>query len=213
MDVRLKFINRSYDGHRREIVLFQKNLAAVEDLVTAWKVIRYCGYEWSHPIVYPAGLEVASSDDDGNYSPRIPATHGQMLAVVPNPTGRGRQLAIRGKSTSPLEIQVLNGLSRGALNFNVFRGGRILSRKSSVAPLQKAVFRFAPVLWIGAASQVAQGEEIDAATIGGMNTQLPLPGIASADIVMSGGGPDPDATAYVFTMENIVTVGSQRVRS
>jgi hypothetical protein len=204
MDVRLKFINRSASGKDSEIVLLQKNVATgVKELATAWKVIRYCGYGWCHPIVYPPNFEVASSDDYGNYSPRIPVVYGQMLAVTP--TASGRRLAVSGKSTSPLEVQVFNGLSRGAVNVNIFKGSGILSRKTALAPQQKAAFRFAPVLWIGAASNVVEGEAINSATMSAVNTQLPLFGIVSADIVMSGGGPDPDATAYAFTLENVVT--------
>jgi len=203
MDIRLKFINRATNLYSGDIVLFQKNVATdLEELATAWKVIRHCGYECHHPIVYPLSFEVTSSDDFGNYSPRIAADRGQLLAVTPTP--RGRRLTLHGSSTSPLEVQVLNGLSRGAVNINIFRGGHVLARKTSVAPEQKVVFRFPPELWIGAVSQIEQGGAIDAATLSSVNTQLSLLGIASADIVMTGGGPDADARAYVFTLQNVV---------
>jgi hypothetical protein len=44
MYVHLRFVNRSEDGYRTEVVLFQKNAAAgMDELAIAWRVIRYCG--------------------------------------------------------------------------------------------------------------------------------------------------------------------------
>ncbi|MDC0684919.1 hypothetical protein [Sorangium atrum] len=40
--------------------------------------------------------------------------------------------------------------------------------------------------------------------ISSVNTELSLLGIASADIVMAGGGAGVDSTPFVFTLENIV---------
>jgi hypothetical protein len=203
MDTQLRFINRSHDGCNSEIVLFQKNVATnMDELAVAWKVIRRCGFECYHPFAYPMNFEVATSDGYGNYSPRIAVVNGQRLAVTP--TFSGRRLGIQGTSTSPSEIQVFNELTRGAVIVNLFKGGRLLARATGVAPQQKAVFKYKPTLWIGAASEVVQGDALASAVMDSVNTELSLLGIASADIVMTGGGPGPDSTPYVFTLKNVV---------
>ena len=56
------------------------------------------------------------------------------------------------------------------------------------------------------ASQVAQGVAISSAVMSNANSELSLLGIASADIVMSGGGPGEGSTPYEFNLENIVQI-------
>jgi hypothetical protein len=204
MDVQLRFVNRSENGHGTEVLLFQKNVIPdMGELAIAWKVIRYCGRDCWHPFVYQTDFEVACSDDYGNYSPRLNAENGQRFAVTPTPSGR--RLAEAGTSASIQEIQVVNGLSRGAINVNLFKNGRLMACKTSVAPEQKAVFQFKPTLWIGVVSQVVQGQALSSAVINSVNTEISLLGIASADIVMTGGGSGPDAHAYAFTLDKVVT--------
>lgn len=69
---------------------------------------------------------------------------------------------------------------------------------------QPAVFEFKPTIWIGVASQIIQGEVMNSAIISNLNTELSLLGIASADIVMTGGGPGRNPTPFSFKLENIV---------
>jgi hypothetical protein len=202
MDTRLRFINRSSDGHRSEVVLFQKNVAAdLDELAVAWKVIRHCGRDCYHPLVYSQSFEITSSDDYGNHSPRLGAVNGQAFSVTRTPSGRSLKRAVA--SGSAREIQVENALPMGAVNINLYKSGLLVARKTSVAPGQKAVFHFEPTLWIGVASQVVQGEALSSAVMSSVNTELSLLGITRADIVMTGGGAGGDARAFAFTLENI----------
>jgi hypothetical protein len=66
------------------------------------------------------------------------------------------------------------------------------------------VFEFKPTIWIGVASQIVQGQVMDSAIISNINTEISLLGIASADIVMTGGGPGANSTPFAFNLENIV---------
>nr|WP_217909904.1 hypothetical protein [Pseudenhygromyxa sp. WMMC2535] len=170
----------------------------------AWKVIRYCGRGCNHPFLYPLDFEISTSDDYGNYSPRIPAKDGQHFTVLSTPIG-GRMLR-RGPAanSSVRDIEVTNGLPRGAINVNIFRGGKILARKTAVVPGQKAVFQFQPTIWVGVVSQVREGQSLNSAVISDVNTEFSLLGIASADIVMTGGGCGTSAKRYEFELENIV---------
>jgi len=199
MDIKLRFVNQSRDGNKSEVVMYQKNqLTSMVSLAMAWKVIRFCGRDCYHPFVFPAGFEVGVADEYGNFSPRL-------LRLESTASG-GRRLRRAGLASASTEIDVLNDLGQGAVNICVFRDGRMVGMKTAVTPGQKAVFQYQPVLWIGVASQVAQGSAISSAVMSNANTELSLLGIASADIVMSGGGPGEGSTPYEFNLENIVQI-------
>jgi len=119
-------------------------------------------------------------------------------------TTSGDRLVPAGAGTSSKEVQVLNSLPVGAINASIYKAGKLLAVKTSIAPQQKAVFEFKPTIWIGVASQIVQGQVMDSAIISNINTELSLLGIASADIVMTGGGPGANSTPFAFNLENIV---------
>ncbi len=102
------------------------------------------------------------------------------------------------------EVQVRNDLPNGATNATIYKDGSPLATKTSIAPGQKAVFQFKPTLWIGVASQIEQGALLNSAVISDINTELSLLGIASADIVMTGGGPGPRSLPFTFRLEHVV---------
>lgn len=206
MDTKLTFVNRSLAGHTSEVVIFQKNLAmGLDALAVAWRVIRYCGRDCTHPIIYPVSYEVAIGDQWGNFSPRLAACNGQSFAVVAGPLRR-RQLQQIATPAPASEIQVLNQAPRGAVNVNLYKAGHLVGTKSNVTPGQKAIFQYKPTIWIGVASEVVEGAAIDSAVMSSVTTELSLLGVASADIVMTGGGPGPGAEPYTFTMENVVAM-------
>ena len=203
MNIPLRFVNRSEDGHRTEVVLFQKNAAAgMDELAIAWKVIRYCGRDCWHPLVYTAEFEMSCSDSYGNYSPQLNARSGQCFTATP--TASGRRVSRIAMAPSSNDIQVINELPRGAINVHLYNDGRLIACKTGVAPEQKAVFRFEPTLWIGVVSQVVQGKAMHSAVMSSVNTEFSLSGIASADIVMTGGGGGADAHAYAFTLDKVI---------
>lgn len=201
--VKLNFINLSNDANNSEIVIFGKNVAtSFDELAIAWTVIKYCGRGDNHPFTYPMTQAISASDSWGNYTPQQDAPRGQRFAMVLN--NSGDQLVAQGPATSPKEIQLLNALPKGAVNAQIYKDGRLFAIRTSIAPQQMAVFEFKPTIWIGVASQVEQGEVMNSAIISNINTEISLLGIASADIVMTGGGSGPNATAFVFTLENVV---------
>ena len=204
MDIQLNFINNSNDVNNSEIVIFQKNVATgFDELPVAWLVIRYCGQGDNHPFTWPVDVQVGASDGYGNFTPHLDAQSGQMFKMVF--TSSGDQLVPAGSGTSSKEVQVLNSLPKGAINAYIFKAGKLLAVKTSIAPQQRAIFEFKPTLWIGVTSQqVVQGQVMNSAIISDITTELNLLGIASADIVMRGGGSGPDATPFAFSLENIV---------
>ncbi|WP_206956732.1 hypothetical protein [Trinickia acidisoli] len=204
MNIALRFINRSNDCGNSEVVLFQRNVVPeFDELAIAWRVIRYCGRDCIHPFAYSSDVEVALGDDHGNFSPRISAASGSRLVVAAHPGGRPR-LAGSLESTLHSDIEVVNQLGRGAVNVNAYVAGHLMAAKSAVAPGQKAVFRFTPVLWIGVGSQIEEGRALASAVISSANTPFELGGIASADIVMTGGGGGERAQPFLFELENVL---------
>lgn len=206
MSIQLNFINNSNDNNNTEVVIFQKNVVTgFDELAVAWRVIRCCARGDHHPFLFPLDMQVGASDSYGNFTPLLDAQNGQLFQMVL--TSSGDQLIATGSGTSPREVQVLNNLMKGAINASIYRDGKLLATKTSIAPQQKAAFEFKPTLWIGVASQLVEGQVMNSAILSSVNTEISLLGIASADIVMTGGGSGPTATPFVFTLQNVVTKG------
>jgi hypothetical protein len=202
-DIKLNFVNLSNDVNNSDILIFQRNGAgSYNETAVAWLVIKNCIPGWNHPFIYPAEMYVSANDSWGNYSRQLAAANGQQFSIVENASGDILQHS--GNASSPTEVEVLNALNVGAINANIFKDGRLLATTPSIPPGQKAVFEFKPTIWIGVVSQIEEGKVIDAAILSQIETEISLFGIKSADIVMTGGGPGPTATPFVFALQNIV---------
>ena len=204
MDIQLNLINRSNYADNSQIVMFQKNAAAgVDELPVAWQVIRNLGRGDHHPFVYPLSTTLSAADSWGNATPQIEADNGLLYSMARGPSG-GDRLSLLGKASSPQEIQCRNDLVQGAMSSSLFKSGKLVMMKTSIAPGQLAAFVLQPTLYIGVMSDIGPGEAINSAIMSNVNTQLSLLGIAKADIVMTGGGPGPTSTPFRFTLENVV---------
>lgn len=203
MDIKLNLINLSNQQDNQQVVVFQKNVATnFDERSVAWLVVNNLGMNENHPFVFPMSMDLITGDSDGNFSPKVTAEDGQLYDYALGNSGNG--LANTGPASSPMEVQVRNKLETGAITASIFKDGRKLATKTSVAPLQKAVFKFKPTLWIGVVSDVEEGKVIDSAIISDVNTELSLLGLISADIVMKGGGPGAGSTPITFTLQNKV---------
>jgi hypothetical protein len=203
MDIQLNFINQSADADEPTIVIFQKNVATGYIEAVAWKVIQCCGQGDNHPFAYPTTMQVSASDSYGNYEARLDAQPGDAFQVTLTSSGDTLSKAPT-PANYPTEVQIQNNLPQGAINAHIFRGGSLLATKTSVAPGQMAAFEFQPTLWIGAVSQAVEGQVMNSAVVEQVNTELSLLGIASADIVMTGGGPGQNSRPLAFTLQNVV---------
>ena len=201
-DVRLVFINKTMSVTPQTVLIFQKNISPdLSTMIMAWKIIKDCPVDWSHSFIYPTQLYVSCGDLHGNRMPRFAVQTGQALAVCK--IGLTQKIIPSGQAQSPYEFEVRNELPQGAIDIFIFRGPEMLCRKTSVSPGQKGVFAFEPTLWIGAVSQVEEGAPLSSAIISQTTTIIPLVGIKSADIVMTGGGAGEATTPYRFSLENI----------
>jgi hypothetical protein len=202
-DIQLNFINNSNDVNNSQVVIFQKNVvSSFSEQAVAWHVIQNCGIGCNHPFTYPMAMQVGASDSWGNYTPRLAASENQQFQVSLTPSGDN--LSALGAATNPRETQILNNLASGVINASIYKSNNLLATQTSVAPGQMAAFQFKPTLWIGVTSQVTQGEVMNSAIVSSINTELSLLGVASADIVMTGGGPGVSSTPFQFSLQNVV---------
>lgn len=204
MDTKLNLINRSNDRNNSSVVIFQKNVAPdFDEIAVAWQVIQNLGQGDNHPFVYPQQSTVGTEDSYGNFTPQLPASPGQAFEMIKDNSGDVLRLS-QSPAASPNEIETRNSLAQGAINADVFKSGKLLATKTAIAPGQKAVFKFEPIILVGVVSQIEEGQVMNSAIISDINAKFDLTGLASADIIWSGGGPGLDATAFEFTMENMV---------
>lgn len=203
MDTALNFINCSSEHRSLKIVIFQKNLADEGGgTAVAWKVIQHCGPGENHPFTVPDQLHVSTANAWGNHTPRLPAQSGQMFHAFR--THAANSLRLGGVTSSPGSIEVGNQHLAGTVDAGVYRDGRLLAVRAGVPPGHKAVFEFKPTLWIGLAARAVQGQVMSEALVSEINTELSLLGVAAADIVMTGGGPGPEAMPFQFSLHNVV---------
>jgi hypothetical protein len=205
MGINLRFVNNSNEVDNQSIVVFQKNESTGDsEIPLAWLVIEGCGQNAYHPFVYPTTMQVSAGDSQGNFMPNLNAQPGQSFELVESDSGN--VLQPNGDAGFPTEIDLCNNLSMGSIDAWVFKAKRKLARKTDVVPGDKASFKFLPKLWIGAVSQIVEGDVMDSAVVDQINTNFDLTGIASADIVMTGGGIGPTAKGNTFQLKNVVRV-------
>ncbi|CAM1342089.1 hypothetical protein [Tenacibaculum amylolyticum] len=201
--IKLNFINRSNDTNNSQVVIFQKNVAQnFDEIPIAWTVIKNCGRLDNHPFNFPLSFHVSASDSYGNYTPQFQAFNGQAFEMIKDMSGDVLQLSST-PAVSANEVEVRNNLTNGAIDANCYKDGKLLAKKTGVAPGQKASFEFLSRIYIGVVSQIEEGEMMNSAIISQITTSINLSGITSADIVMTGGGPGKNATPFLFTLENI----------
>lgn len=201
--IKLNLINRSQDLNNTEYVIFQKNVAtSFDELAIAWRVVQNLGIGDTHPFVYPMEFSVGAGDSWGNYTPQMQAFPGQAYDMVRSTSGDVLQLSA-AEASSPTEVEVRNTLPMGGISANIFKDGKLLAAKTNVSPGQKAVFEFKPTIFIGAVSQIVEGQVMNSAILSEINTELNLLGIQSADIVITGGGGGATAQPFQFALTNV----------
>ncbi len=204
MDIQLNLINNSQDVNNSQYVIFQKNVAEnFGEIAIAWIVVSNLGITDNHPFTYPMQFQVSGGDAWGNFTPKYNATNGEVYEMVRAQSGDELQKSSKSAS-SPTEVEVLNSLETGGISANIFRNGLLLAAKTNISPSQKAVFEFKPRIFIGAVSQVEQGQVMNSAILQNINTEIDLLGITGADIVITGGGGDEAATKFVFSLTNVI---------
>jgi len=204
MDITLNFINRSDDAGNSQILIFGKNPeTSLDAIAQAWAVIPAGAPNMSHALLYPAETGLTVQDSYGNFTPMQPAAPGQHFRFVAGEEGGAVEPAIAAGPAD--QITLANDLIQGSVNACLYKGKHLYLCERHVLPGQTAAFRLKPVIWVGVASGSDSGAGSGSATLSSDATKISLLGLASADVVMTGGGTGPNAEPLLFTLENIVT--------
>lgn len=191
----LRFVNRSSEVPPPSVVLWQPNDArGARGVPVAWKVIRRCGFDCTHPIRLPRQLAVRVRQGGGS-GPAIAAAPGTGVRIV----RRGGGLRLEATAAAdPTSIEVRNLAGTGAVDVEVLRGGRPIAIRPCLAPLGTAVFRFPPSLVFSAVEGIAEGDPLWPDRWLGRPVEIPLLGVVRADVVMTGGGGGSAAIPLLF---------------
>jgi hypothetical protein len=201
--IKLTFKNKSNDTNNSKVYFFQQNIvASLGELPIAWKVIEHCGRGDTNTFEFPDTLQVGVTDSFNNVTPLLDAAPGQAFEVVRDSSGDVLQTL--GDATSKTEVQINNNMAKGAFVGGIYKAGKLLAQKTGVYPQSMAAFEFKPSIWVGAGSQVVEGEVMNSAVLSQSNKQILLEGIASASIVMYGGGSGATAQALTFELEDVI---------
>jgi hypothetical protein len=202
MDVKLNFIDHSTGTTDSHVVIFARDAsAAAGSPAVAWKVIHSRPGE-THHFIFPLHCEVEVEYGAGQHTRRQQAEAGQRFTFT-EVDGRPHLLESGAAATRKV-VEIVNGLSQGAIDANVYRGGRLFATRRGIAPKHDAVFSIEPTLRVGAVQHVHEGSIMNLAVLTSVNTELSLLGIASADIVMTGGGPGRSSMPFQFNLQKLV---------
>ncbi|WP_316820428.1 hypothetical protein [Pedobacter gandavensis] len=197
MYILFNFINRS-NSSDASVVMFQKNVSASADgTAIAYKVIKNARPEEKLPFSFPVNMEIGAKDTDGYESPNAPAEGGDTFMLQ---RAAGSDSLYKSVSKgNPNEILLYNLLNTGRVDAFLYKEYKVLARQIGITHIHSAVFEIKPSLWIGVTDQVAEGGVMSAGLLSNIKTELPLTGLKSADIVMTG-----DVGRFEFALENAV---------
>ena len=202
--ISLALVNKSEDSNNSDVVIATKNIApGFEHVLFAWRVVRNLGRGDTHPFQYPIANEVAARDSWGNVTPQFKAEPGEAFDLVKNDSGDVLQRS-QEPSQNPSEIVLRNKLEKGAVDALSYKDGQVAATVTNLEPGENGAFEFHPEIFVGVVSDVKEGEPLSGAAREAVHTQIDLLGIASSDLVWSGGGDGPDANPFEFTLRNVV---------
>ncbi len=195
---KLRFVNRSLEARTPNVVVWQRNCApGAANTPVAWRVIRRCGYEWTHPFDLPEGLQVRIRDHGGS-GRLIPAPPGAQIRLWTDRSGRQRLETVPAGDPSIIQI---GNLTHSAVAGEIWRGGRLLAVHSRIPPGAVAPSRFSPSLTLSAVSGIDEGDPLAGRWLGNP-TELDLRGVVRAQIMMVGGGPGASSRPLIFHLVN-----------
>ncbi len=193
--VHLNVIDQTDDVDGVAVVLYRPNLLGSVEQDVAWTILELQGPGDSQQLTLGA-LSVGATDSFGDQTAQLSANPGSSFQVVDDSSGT---TLVATASSGTEQISISSGLGQGVLDAEVYENGKLLSVATGVMPGNTAVFRYASSIWIGSASQFVQGEIMQGEPSDA--TELDLEGVASADLVVTGGGGQP----YSFTLQNVTS--------
>lgn len=194
MTIQLNFINNS-SANNSGLVIFLRPVATNPDqMATAWRVIQNCGAGSSHPFTYPMDFQFGSHSDYGNFKPQLPASQGSSLGVYQTEDGRYR---LQLSDTHEFNQQF--SLSAKSLSHVTDEAGNAApSHEQAIRTASEPAMSFAVAAMSGDEQLQSEGVPLE------IHADFSLEGIASADIVMTGGYDGETFTPYKLELQNVV---------
>jgi hypothetical protein len=173
-----------------DIMLFQKNLAAVETTAVVWRRVAGAVAADPRPVQFVADLFVAVVDSLSGLASvcRLPAGGARAFTVSFAAGSTVPVVAYAGPSGAGNTQTVTNSDAVRTVTARLWRGTHVVAFNPAVAPGQTALFRYGVTVFIGLApAGVAEGDLLTAAQVTAVNTEISLLGLASATVDMTDG--------------------------
>ena len=201
-DVLLNVVNHSNESGNIDFVIFQQNVSESFDLPSiAWMVIKGLDPGEHHPMEFEWQTQINISDANGNFTPEMASKPGDRYVV--ESSGAGERVIQAGSASGKDVIEIVNGLPSDSIGAHCYRSGKLLSSHNFLEPTKQAEFMFKPTIFIGAVSQLEEGQPIPKEVAEQIKTQFDLKDLISADIVITGGGTGGNARKITFSLENV----------
>lgn len=202
--IKINFINHSNDSDNECFIFVQKNKEeSTKSNIAAWTVINHCSPGDSHSFTYSPNITISITDSSGHTTDQLSTEVGQAFIVQDTPAGVSINLSDQ-PSADKHDIEISNLMEKGSVEVNIFRDGKLLACKSNLIPSENAFVNFEPTLLVGAIDEVKEGSIIDPSILSNLKTEFSLEGLQSCDIIVTGGGTGPSATAFTFTLSNVL---------
>lgn len=191
--ITLNFMNKT-STPSINVVLLQKNINVAETTAMAWTTIPFSNIGDNVKINYSPNLQIQFVSQSGNISEKITAAAGNKFLASGTNT-----IALNGNAGLPSDIELEN-TTGSTIAILIYRNGKVIYRKDSITNGQTVVVELKPTFFADINKDISQGEIIEAGDLANFNTEISLIGIASSDVIVSGGGTDP----YQFSLDNVV---------
>ncbi|MCP4154512.1 MAG: hypothetical protein GY757_42700 [bacterium] len=201
-DVKITYVNKSYNPNNPTIFVFTKNQIPTFDPLKdgiAWKAFPDIGKGSSNSFVYPMKTYVQAMWGVGNKTQLLDAKIGKSYAVKKDETGIVlTEYLAASQSTN---IEVINMVKvRDGVRAQIIKDRTRLIEENISAYDQKATFILHPKLYWGIASGIQEGQTISSAFLDcDFFWEQELEGVSETTVTLTGNLKE----GYRFNMENI----------
>jgi len=189
-NIKITYRNLSMNQDLPKVFLFLKNEIPTFDALrdgVAWRVIEDVGHGSSCTLNYPINTSVCASwKENSCQTAQLDATIGARYVVTEDDTGI--TLNADGNAGNTRSIDVVNDVHvSGGMCVSLYKDGKVMMRKNTVAYDQKATFVMHPKLYWGLASEIQEGEQLASAVLNSDHFyEQDLEGVSEVEVALTG---------------------------
>ncbi len=193
-NIKINYVNQSMNQDLPKVFLFLKNEIPTFDALrdgVAWRVIEDVGRGSSCTLNYPIQTSVCATwNDHSCQTAMLDSNIGARYRVVEDPTGI--TIAADGNAGNTRSIDVDNDIHvAGGISVDLYKDGKVMMRKNTVAYGQKATFVLHPKLYWGLASEIQEGEDLSSAVLNSDHFfEQDLEGVTEVTVALTGNAED-----------------------